>query len=68
MLKQTQTRKPGQIRPQERTHCMERRYKPTSDCGECGAWFTSGTTLRFSTKVSGGHFRRSGNLQRRLIR
>ncbi|AET69123.1 hypothetical protein Desor_3645 [Desulfosporosinus orientis DSM 765] len=26
---------------------MERRYKPTSGCGDCGAWFTPGTTRRF---------------------
>ncbi|WP_158308998.1 hypothetical protein [Desulfosporosinus orientis] len=26
---------------------MERRYKLTSGCGDCGARFTSGTTRRF---------------------
>ncbi|WP_169315905.1 hypothetical protein [Desulfosporosinus youngiae] len=33
-----------------------------------GVTGSQGTTQRFGTKVSGGHFRRSGNLQRRLIR
>ncbi|WP_158309066.1 hypothetical protein [Desulfosporosinus orientis] len=47
---------------------MERRLSPQAAAGIAKPWLTSGTTQRFGTKVSGGHFRRSGYLQRILIR
>ncbi|WP_148265240.1 hypothetical protein [Desulfosporosinus orientis] len=64
-----QTREPGRLRPTGVNPLhgeAVKAYKAVA--GIAKPWLTSGTTRRFGTKVSGGHFRRSGYLKRILTR
>ena len=61
--------KAGRIRPTGENPLQGEAVRPTKLAWGSGAiGRATGTTQRFGTKVSGGHFRRSGYLRRILIR